>query len=375
MLWASEMTHRSLYLDWYVRVPKLKYDLRSSGISGFKYDLSVSEFNLSHNYAHGSPEASALLAERYHVLPENVFSASEGATGQNTRVIRYLAEKNPNKKEAVVEYPTYEPLLRAVQEYFPVVKRLERKDEDGYRLDAEELRKVASKETALCLITNSHAPSGAIADALELKEIMAVADEFEFFVVCDEIYAEFNRDVVPTVYSVDSEFGIVTTSFTKAYGLGGLRAGVALANKAVVDDLYEDALNTVGTASNLVEAVTVKLLTEGKQALERHKEKWMRLKRETEKLLDEKRFRYLKNDAGVTYWVQLPVEDTYKWVDDYTIPEQSLAVVPGAFFLFRDDYEFVKSNLVRLGIGYINPDDSNLAEAFEVLEKAVRTAK
>jgi hypothetical protein len=356
-------------------VPKLKYDLRSSGISGFKYDLSVSEFDLSHNYAHGSPEATKLLADRYHVLPENVFSASEGATGQNTRVIRYLAEKNPSKNEAVVEYPTYESLLRVAQDYFPVVKRLERKEESGYRLDANELRRVVSEKTGLCLLTNSHAPSGAIADAGDLQEIMSVADEFGFFVVIDEIYAEFNRDLVPTVFSVDPEFGIVTTSFTKAYGLGGLRAGLALANKIIVDGLYEDALNTVGTASNLVEAATVKLLTEGKQALERHKEKWMRLKRETEKLLSEKCFEYLKNDAGVTYWVELPVEDTYRWVVDHTIPEHGLAVVPGAFFLFRDDYELVKSNMIRLGVGYVNPDNSNLAEAMDVLEKAVRTAK
>lgn len=367
------MARRSLYLDWYVRMPELKFDLRSSGISGFKYDVSVSEFDLSRNYAHGSPEASRLLAERYNVRSENVFSASEGATGQNTRVIRYLAENNPSKKEAVVEYPTYEPLLRAVQDYFPVVKRLERKPEDGYRLSADELRRVASKQTCLCLITNSHAPSGAIAGVGELKEIMAVAREFGFFVICDEIYGEFNRDLVPTVFSADPDFGIVTTSFTKAYGLGGLRAGVTLANRAVVDGLYEDALNTVGSASNLVEAVTVKLLTDGKQALEKHKEKWTPLKKETEKWLHEKGFNYSKNNAGVTYWVQLPLGDTYRWVNNHTIPEQGLAVVPGTFFLFRDGNELVKSNMIRLGIGHVDPDSSNLTEALDALEKAVKT--
>lgn len=366
------MTHPSLYLDWYVHVPKLKYDLRSSGVSGFRYNLSLGEVDLSLNYAHGNPEAAELLAERYHVRPENVFISSDGASGQNTKVIRYLAEKNPSKNEAVVEYPTYEPLLRAVEEYFPVVKRLERKEDDKYRLDADEIRRVASEKTALCLLTNSHAPSGAIADVGELKETMAVAGDYGFFVVCDEVYAEFNRDVVPTVFSVDPEFGIVTTSFTKVYGLGGLRTGVALANKEVVDGLYEDALNTVGTSSNLVQVVTVKLLTEGKQVLERHKQKWVHLKRETEKLLSEKRFRYFRNEAGVTYWVQLPVEDTYKWVNNHTIPKCSLAVVPGAFFLFKDDYELVKSDMIRVGIGYIDPDNSNLAEALDVLEKAVK---
>ena len=366
------MTRASLYLDWYVHVPKLRYDLRSSGLNGFKYDISLGEVDLSLNYAHGNPEASELLAERYRVKPENVFISSEGASGQNTKVIRYLAERSPNKKEAVVEYPTYEPLLRAVQECFPVVKRLERKEDEGYRLDADELRSIATEKTALCLLTNSHAPTGVIADAGELKQIMDVAGQHGFLVVCDEIYAEFNRHAMPTAFSVDPEFGIVTTSFTKAYGLGGLRTGVVLANKRVVDGLYEDALNTVGPSSNLVEAVTVKLLTEGKQALERHRQKWTHLKRETEKLLSEKSFRYLRNEAGVTYWVQLPVEDTYRWVNDHTIPERSLATVPGAFFLFKDDCELVKSDMIRVGIGYVDPDNSNLTEALDVLEKAAK---
>lgn len=53
------------------------------------------------------------------------------------------------------------------------------------------------------------------------------------------------------VFSVDEELGIVTTSFTKAYGLGGLKLGIALANKNIVDSLNSDLINTVGRVSNV----------------------------------------------------------------------------------------------------------------------------
>ena len=69
--------------------------------------------------------------------------------------------------------------------------------------------------------------------------------------------------------------------------------------------------------------------------------------------------------------MKLPIKDTYKWMNDYAIPHHGLAAVPGTFFLFRSDYKLTRSNRIRLGLGNIDPDKSNLTEAFEVLENAI----
>ena len=369
------MKHPSSYLDWYVRVPKVKYDLRSSGLSTFKYDVDLGEVDLSVNHAHGNPETVKLLARRYHVAPENVFSSSEGASGQNARIIRVLAERNPEKNEAVVEYPTYEPLLRQVQERFPVVKRLIRDEKEDYKLDANGLRKIVSKKTGALVLTNPHLPSGAVSGTDELREVMSVAREYDFYVLCDEIYAEFNRSAVPTIFSIDDRLGIVTTSFTKAYGLGGLKLGIGMASGELVDELYTDTLSTVGVFSNIVEITVAKLLSKGYNVMERHKEKYLRLKKDAEKLLKEKDFEYSTSDLCITFWIKLPVKDTYKWINQHAIRHHSLAAVPGAFFLFEDDYELMESNRIRLGLGSLNPDKPELPEAFEILERAVKTAQ
>jgi aspartate/methionine/tyrosine aminotransferase len=356
-------------------VPSLKYDFCSSGLGYFKYNLTLGQVDLSVNYAYGNPEAAKQLAQRYNVQPENVFISSEGASGQNNRIIRYLAERNKRRNEAIVEYPTYEPLLRQVQEHFPHVKRLERNEKESYRLDADALQKIISEKTSLLVLTNPHAPSGAISNTNELKEIMAVASENGFYVLCDEIYAEFDRNVIPTVFSVDQDFGIVTTSFTKAYGLGGLKLGVAIAKENLVNELYTDVLNTVGNSPNIVQLVAIELLTKGREDLERHKQKWISLKKETEKWLNEKGFEYFPNEVGITYWVKLPIKDTYKWINDYVIPKYGLAAVPGTFFLFKNNCKLIKSCMTRLGLGNINPDKPNLMEALEVLERALVTYK
>jgi aspartate/methionine/tyrosine aminotransferase len=366
------MKHPSAYLDWYIHVPSVKYDFRSSGLAYFEYRLNLGEVDLSANFAHGNPQTAELLAQRYQVKAENVFISSEGASGQNARIIRCLAERNRRKNEAIVEYPTYEPLLRQVQEYFSHVKRLERKEKDRYRLDADALRKRVSERTGLLVITNPHAPSSAVSQRGEMREIMEVAREFSFFVVCDEIYAEFNRKTVPTVFSVNDELGIVTTSFTKAYGLGGLKLGTALASRELVDEFYTDVLNTVGNSPNVIQLAAVDLLKNGFSSLEKHQQKWTKIKCETENFLKENDLEFFPNRISVTYWVKLPINDTHKWINQKAIPHLSLAPVPGTFFLFDSGYRFKKTNMIRLGLGNVNPESPHLIEAFDTLKKALK---
>lgn len=362
---------RSLYLDWYIHVPKVAYDLRSSGIASFKCDLTMREVDLGVNFALGNPGILELLAKRYLVQRDHVFVSSEGASGQNTRIIRCLSRLQKKRDEAIVEYPTYEPLLRKTQENFHRVNRLERREEDDYRIDLDRLRELITEKTALLVLTNPHAPTGQISRRRELKDLASIANEYGFHILCDEIYSEFNREAVPNLFTLNPDRCIVTTSFTKAYGLGGLKLGIALANKTLVDELCNDTLHTVGTSPNIVQLIAVDLLTKQKENLEKHKLKWMAVKKTTERWLKSRGLKYSPNPLSVTYWVTLPIEDTYKWTLNHTIPQHSVVSVPGAFFLFKDHYKLEKSNKIRLGLGNITTDETTVREALEALEKSL----
>lgn len=366
------MRHVSSYLNWYVSVPELAYDLRSSGLSFFDCDLSLGTVDLSVNYARGNPETIRRVADYYQVHPGNVFVSSEGASGQNARVMRVLAELLQGKDEAVVEFPTYEPLLRQAQAHFRVVRRFERPESEGYRLNAEAIRRAITPRTGLVVLTNPHAPSASVADRGELREVMQLAHDHGFFVVCDEIYAEFNRAAVPSLFSVDSERAVVTTSFTKAFGLGGLRLGTALASHDLVDRFYADTLHTIGNSSNLVQTVAAKILAHDQDKLRRHVARWSGLKQKMEQWLDEMQLPYTPNRVGVTYWVETPMDDTYLWTNEVTIKKFRLAAVPGAFFLFNGDHRLGKSRMLRLGLGAVDPD-APFESTLEVLEKTMTT--
>ena len=73
--------------------------------------------------------------------------------------------------------------------------------------------------------------------------------------------------------------------------------------------------------------------------------------------------------------MKVSIKDTYKWINDHAIPKYSLAPIPGTFFLFKNNRRLVKSDMMRVGLGNINPDKSNLKEALAVLEKALNTYK
>ena len=70
-----------------------------------------------------------------------------------------------------------------------------------------------------------------------------------------------------------------------------------------------------------------------------------------------------------------PIADTQEWIDKETIPKHSLAAVPGAFFLFRNGYALAKSNMIRLGLGAIDPEGSALDESLSALEVAFKRSK
>lgn len=366
------MKHRSLYLNWYIGVPKLTYDFRSSGITRFKFKVDLDEVDLSTNFLKGNPEILRVLAHRYNVAQDDLFVSTEGASGQNARIIRCLAERRPRKNDAIVEFPTYEPLLRDVEEHFRKVRRLERKTNKNYQIDPDKLKRIVSPRTGLLVLTNPHAPSGALIDKSITEEILEIAVEHDFYVLCDEIYAEFDRRHVPTIFSIDTEHAIVTSGFSKAYGLGGVKLGVALANSELVTEFQQDLLGTVGNSPNIAQILAAKLLGDHLNELERHKSKWDKLRRNAERLFSESGFEYLSNECGVTFWLRLPKNDTHRWTTK-TIEKYDLAAVPGAFFQFRDGEKIARSDMIRFGLGNVNPDEDTLDEAFSAFEQALRT--
>lgn len=103
--------------------------------------------------------------------------------------------------------------------------------------DLQAMRAAVTEKTRLLFIANPNNPTGTLLEKAELRAFLKDLPR-HVLVVLDEAYDEYLADDRKSEsISWLKEFGnlIVTRTFSKAYGLAGLRVGFALAHPAVAD--------------------------------------------------------------------------------------------------------------------------------------------
>lgn len=131
-------------------------------------------------------------------------------------------------------YVSYEPcaILAGAK---PVIVEL--KNEDDFRLTAEELEEAISDKTKILVLPFPNNPTGAIMEREDLEKIAKICIEKDIFVLSDEIYAEltFKNDHV-SIASIPGmkERTIVINGFSKSYAMTGWRLGYALGPEEII---------------------------------------------------------------------------------------------------------------------------------------------
>lgn len=121
----------------------------------------------------------------------------------------------------------------------------------GFSLDAGAILSEKAKLTAVCQ------PNNPTANLFERREIGRLLSESEGVVILDEAYADFcGSDMLREAMSAPC--AIDTRTFSKAYGLAGLRAGFAIARREVVDELRR--VRTPFGLNSFTEAVVVRAI-------------------------------------------------------------------------------------------------------------------
>ena len=227
----------SEYLLWAKTSSSAPFDLTSSGLPYYPLrDLPVTlgELELSGTGAYGYDPLQRAIADRYGV-PEECIVPAFGTSMANHLAMAALLEPGD---EALVESPTYEPLLAVAGYLHARVKRFVRRREDGFRIDPAEVAKEAGPRTRLIVLTNPHNPTSALADEATLRALGEVAERVDARVLVDEVYLDAIFDgAPPSAFTLGPRF-VVTNSLTKVYGLNGLRCGWILAEPTLARRLW-----------------------------------------------------------------------------------------------------------------------------------------
>lgn len=120
-----------------------------------------------------------------------------------------------------------------------------------FSLDADPILEERAKVVAICQPNN---PTACLFDVATVRKIL---NESFGLVMLDEAYAEFcGSDMLRDV--LNSEHSIDIRTFSKAYGIAGLRIGYAISRKEVIDELR--AVRTPFGLNSFAEAVAISAL-------------------------------------------------------------------------------------------------------------------
>jgi len=118
------------------------------------------------------------------------------------------------------------------------VHYFDRRFEDGWRVDPQEVARQMTPGTRLIVLTNLHNPTGALIEEATLRAVGEIALERKACVLVDEVYLEAMFDERPRPAIHLGDHFLVTSSLTKAYGLSGLRCGWVLAAPELVERMW-----------------------------------------------------------------------------------------------------------------------------------------
>jgi aspartate/methionine/tyrosine aminotransferase len=192
------------------------------------------DLRLGYSEACGSAELRGLLAGTYENTSPDEILVTTGAIEANFLLFNELLSAGDR---VVIVNPAYQQLHSVARAIGCDVALWTLRDDDGFRFDLDDLRALATPGTRMIVINTPHNPTGALLSEQELREIYALAEELDAWVLSDEAYRWLDMPgsapLAPPMRNLGPR-AISTGTFSKPFGLPGLRMGWIAAPEDVV---------------------------------------------------------------------------------------------------------------------------------------------
>lgn len=128
---------------------------------------------------------------------------------------------------------------------------------EEYTLDLEGILKSINRQTKVIYLSNINNPTGTMISQTELVAFLEKVPD-NILVIVDEAYFEFSHDLSDD-YPDSTKLGFPNVfslrTFSKSYGIAGIRLGYGIASKEIISTLYKARLTF--EPSNLAQAAGV----------------------------------------------------------------------------------------------------------------------
>lgn len=199
------------------------------GEIGIYIDANENPYPTGYN-RYPDPHQSTLkkvISEIKNIPTKNIFLGN-GSDEAIDLLFRVFCE--PKEDEAIVITPSYG--MYSVCANINNVKLISVQLDNDYFLEADAILKNVTPSTKLIFLCSPNNPSG---NLLNKDEIIKIITNFEGIVAIDEAYIDFAEDegFVPLLNTYDNI--VVLQTLSKAWGMAGLRLGMAFASEEIID--------------------------------------------------------------------------------------------------------------------------------------------
>ncbi len=204
----------------------------NEALSPLGFEFEVVRLAAANANRYVTPAAiGAKLARRWGVEPPRVI-VTAGADEAIDRLCRACIETTKNGKRSTVILPT--PTFEMIGRFAMLAgAELISPEWAGEAFPVDEVVRAIDEHTAMVAVVSPNNPTGAAITEQEFRRVAECARQAGAVVLLDHAYAEFaDADLT----GVALEYGNVVTmrTFSKAWGLAGLRVGYAIGSEEIV---------------------------------------------------------------------------------------------------------------------------------------------
>jgi histidinol-phosphate aminotransferase len=189
-------------------------------------------------------------AKHFSVDPEWILLTNGLDEGILMTAVAHIARARVHDAETIVPLPAFDPYPNSTEAVGATVVRVPA--EPGYRFQTEAVLKALTPRTRMVFLNTPNNPTGQLIPIADLKRIADAAPDA--VVLIDEAYIEFGGTTfLPELHRYPNV--LVGRTFSKAYGLAGMRVGIVIGQPQALDPVRAVTLpfniNAVALAGTL----------------------------------------------------------------------------------------------------------------------------
>lgn len=345
---------------------KIRHDLASStgprwslneilDLGGDDMRARFGEMPVCYSDAAGNGQLRAELGQLYGVRASEI-QITTGAAEAEIILLFTAAEPGLN---VILPFPVFPPIADLAKLLGLQVRSYVLRRENGFRLDPDDVKKLADKNTKMILVNSPHNPTGAMVGDEEMRRLHDFAATRGIQFVSDEVYHPLAHG--PATQSAASlPHATIVGDFSKALCMSGLRIGwIIERDKKLLDQYWNARTRMTISNSPLCEFLAVIALQHRGRILKRA----LQVTTGNLQHLDQ----FFANHSGRLDWVRPEGGTTvFPWLSDGSdsrpfckaLAERGVLLAPGDCFGMANHF--------RLGLG---SSSDGFPEALQIMSE------